>query len=203
MTLRGYSFDMQSLQISAYMKHLIILIFVGMACLADAQPLEKNTKDKKLVPDYALLQYAGSIGALSIGAGYEIGKNQKVNLEFFYSVTPKFDGDAGLDAFTVKGLFSILDSLCLSQNKKIRWNPLKVGLGLSYIADSEFFSFLSASQYPNGYYWHQSGLRGLLLMQSDISIPVRSKVINEIEWYIEANVQDIYATMYIADKSLP
>jgi DNA-binding transcriptional regulator GbsR (MarR family) len=38
-------------------------------------------------------------------------------------------------------------------------------------------------------------------MQSKLSVPVRSKVIRQLDWYIEANVQDIYATMYIADKS--
>ncbi len=187
---------------STYIYKSIFPILLVFSCLSSfAQEAEDEEKRRpRILPDYGILQYAGSIGAATIGGGYHLGKTDRWNLEFMYSYTPKYDGSKQLSAGTIKGFRSFFDSVNISQKHNIKWIPFRLGLGVNYIADSNFFSFGSDLPYESGYYWHRTGFRGLLFFQTEFSKPLKSKTIKEVSLYLEANIQDLYATMFIADK---
>jgi hypothetical protein len=68
---------------STKFKYLFVSLFF-VSQLANAQ--------KFLVPDEAILQYAGSIGYLSVGGGYKLFKNERGNLDFLYGYVPASAG---------------------------------------------------------------------------------------------------------------
>lgn len=179
-------------------KATLILTF----CLISLNIFSQNPAKKlRLLPDYGILQYAGSIGTATIGGGYSMGKTDRWNVELMYSYTPSYDGSNKLSAFTIKGFRSFFDSVAISQKHNIKWIPFRMGMGVNYIADGNFFSFGSDLPYETGYYWHRTGFRGLLFFQTEVSKPLKSKMLKEVSIYLEGNIQDLYATMFIADKN--
>ncbi len=186
------------LQKQCTFKVLLISFFMVMSWkhgLAQSKPISKA------IPDYAILQYAGSIGAYSIGFGYKFGKKKRLALEGIYSNTPKFQGTESLDAITCKFFYQAFDTISIPKVKPaLYWTPLRIGSGVSYIADSHFFSFKTDLPYESGYYWHKTGLRALALFQSELALSLKSKHISSVSTYFEANIQDLYITLYVADR---
>jgi hypothetical protein len=160
-----------------------------------------NISRSKLVPDYAIMQYAGSLGVASIGFGYSVGKNDHTHLELLYGYTPKYESDSRMSSITIKALKTIFSDIPISRNNQLSWIPLKSGLGLSYIADNRFFSFRTDLPYAPGYYWHRTGLRSMLYFQTELVTSFESKVISQVSYYLEANIQDIYMTLKFADSN--
>ncbi|MFT5917018.1 MAG: hypothetical protein ACJAWV_002792 [Flammeovirgaceae bacterium] len=179
-------------------KYILSILLISSSLTSWAQ---EEKRRPAILPDYGILQYAGSIGAATIGGGYHLGKTDRWNLEFMYSYTPKYDGSKQLSAGTIKGFRSFFDSVTISQKHNIKWIPFRLGLGVNFIADSNFFSFKSDLPYESGYYWHRTGFRGLLFFQTEFSKSLKSKTFKEVSLYLEANIQDLYATMFVADKS--
>lgn len=65
---------------------ILVLFLFGKVNHSNAQ------KKSFLVPDAAIIQYAGSIGYFSVGAGYEIFKNKRGNIDFNYGYVPASKG---------------------------------------------------------------------------------------------------------------
>ena len=174
----------------------ILLIFSGLASFAQE---EKRRFD--ILPDYGILQYAGSIGAATIGGGYHLGKTDRWNVEFMYSYTPEDEGSTTLSAGTIKGFRSLFDSVNISRKYNVKWIPFRAGLGVTYIFDRNFFGIGADLPYEDDYYWHNTAIRYIAFFQTEFSKPLKSKTIKEVSLYLEANIQDLYATMFVADKS--
>ena len=179
----------------------VMILILGNSQFAFSQESETSKERKKLLPDYAITQYAGSIGTVSLGAGYLLGKQDKTHLELFYSYTPEYQGDVKLSAITVKGFRSFFQPVSIAQKEAIHWQPLKLGVGLSYVADQRFFSFMTDLPYESGYYWHRTGLRSMALFQTEVVKKFSNSKIKYASLYLEANIQDLYVTLYLADKN--
>jgi hypothetical protein len=153
-----------------------------------------------MIPDYTNLQYAGSIGAVSVAAGYDLGKKDKTHLEVYYGYTPKYDSDNRMSSITVKGLRTLVHTVEISERHGLSWSPFTAGIGFSYIADKRFFSFNTELPYPEGYYWHKTGFRAMGFFQTELTHTLQSSRVKSISYYLEANMQDIYVTLKFADK---
>lgn len=177
-----------------------IAVLLLLICYFSSYAQDRGLRSKWL-PDYTSLQYAGSIGAVSLGAGYDIGKKRKTHLELHYGYTPKYDSDNRMSSITIKGLRTLVNKVTILGQRELTWIPLKTGLGLSYIADNRFFSFRTDLPYESGYYWHRTGLRSMAFFQTELVKSYSNKSIRGISYYMEANIQDIYVTLKLADSS--
>lgn len=177
------------------------LLFLLASITVYAQKDDSSRKKSKFIPDYINLQYAGSIGAISVAGAYDLGKKKKTHLEIFYGYSPKYQGDRTLNTVTVKGLRTLINPVAISQEHKLSWIPLKIGGGLSYVAGSEFFHFNKDLPYPEGYYWNTTGMTALAFFQTEAELDVKGKSISSINYYLEANIQDAYVTLKFSDKN--
>ncbi|MHB0756426.1 hypothetical protein [Polaribacter sp. M15] len=129
------------------MKHIATLIFLF---IFSANIFAQEVTEKKkswYVPDYASLQFAGNIGLLSTGVGYEIFDNVWF-AELLYGYIPEAITEAkSTHLITIKNTFPIFTKE-LSKNYFI--SPI-AGLTATYDATTNTFTTLP-SQFTKGYY---------------------------------------------------
>ena len=100
-----------------------------------------------IIPHHAKLQYAGSIGFISVGAGYEFAK-KKLQGDFFYGYVPKKIGGIKIQSITAK-----LTWIPVSRQlkKDIKLDLLTAGLLVNYTFGRQYHLF-SRTRYSFVYY---------------------------------------------------
>ena len=158
---------------------------------------------KTLIPDAATVQFAGSIGFISVGAGYELFHNKRGSLDFTYGYVPASKGGQ-LHIITTKFAYRLFE-IRIKDFAKVY--PINPGLFISYTINKDLPIKFSGSQYENGYYWWSPALRPHLSFSSEIDINTEKdwnkSAIKSISMYLEVNTNDYYAINYIHNpKSL-
>jgi hypothetical protein len=156
---------------------------------------------KFLIPDAAILQYAGSIGYFSVGAGFELFKNNRGQLDFNYGYVPASKGGE-LHAVTVKFAYKPFE---------IKWGdwatiyPINPGFFLSYSFHDDLDFKFHSSEYPPGYYYWSPALRPHLSFSNEIELTMdkiwSSLGIEKIGIYTEFNTNDFYLVNYFQNSS--
>jgi hypothetical protein len=123
---------------------LLIWLFLVFTINLSAQP-EKVFR--ALIPDHATLQFAGGIGFLSGGFGYD-SRNKRIQADFLYGYVPKRSG--GVEIHSVTGKFTWI-AVKGRLNNKITADWLTTGLLINYAFGRQYF-FLSPDNYPLKYY---------------------------------------------------
>jgi hypothetical protein len=154
-------------------------------------------KLKSLIPDAATVQFAGSIGFISVGAGYELFHNKRGNLDFTYGYVPASKG----------GTLHIIATKFAYRPFKIKikdvakFYPLNPGLFISYTINKDLPIEFNKSQYEKGYYWWSPALRPHLSFSSEVELDTEKdwnkSQIESISIYAEVNTNDYYAINYI------
>lgn len=104
----------------------LLMLFVD----ATAQPVKKKTG---LMPHHVKLQFAGTIGFLSVGTGYEFAK-QKLQGDFFYGYVPEKLGGINIHSVTAK-LTWIPISI---RSKKMKYDLLTTGFLVNYAFGKQY-----------------------------------------------------------------
>lgn len=168
-----------------------LLLFIGSSLNVNAQKL------KFLVPDEAIVQYAGSIGYFSAGAGYEIFGNKRGNLSFHYGYVPEIKGGE-LHIATVKLAYKPWEIRLKEWGKLYPFNP---GFFASYTFHKDLSLFFPSGQYPGDYYYWSEALRPHLSVSTELEVKPPSALknagIQAMGFYIEANTNDFYLINYL------
>lgn len=143
------------------------------------------------VPDFLTMQYAGSIGFLSVGAGYDVFNNHAM-LSLQYGYVPVRKG-GGLNVLSAKLLFRT-GTVGLSQKTTIE--PLSAGMMVSYHLGSEFQSRWPGHRYPDGYYWWRTSLKVHLNTQTSITYKLGSDRFESITGFLDLNINELYLVSY-------
>jgi hypothetical protein len=114
-------------------------------------PLFANAQKQKglsrLLPDQAKLQFAGGIGFLSAGFGYE-SRNKKIQGDVYYGYVPEEIGGITIHSLTGKITWTPISR---TLKKNVRLDILSTGLFINYVFGKQYF-FLSPENYPLKYY---------------------------------------------------
>ena len=139
-------------------------------------------------PDFLQLQYAGSIGYLSGGVGYDIFRNHaRASLHFGH--VPKGKGGA-LNIFSTRLMF-VPGSY--SAGKRVIISPYDIGLMISYHLGSDFRSRWPDHRYPENYYWWQTSFRFHLNYQPSVTVHIRNHtVFKSVTAYLDVNTNELY-----------
>ena len=124
------------------------------------------------VPDTVVMQTAGYLGALSVGAGYQVTSRYSLDIGFGY--TPKSLGGKAIRSISVKNSFDLLPWVTQSAPE---WS-FNLGLGALFGLDRDLF-FILPKQYPR-YYYPPTALRGLLF--GSFGYTFDSGVLCYLEW---------------------
>ncbi len=118
---------------------VILLFFVSAAPLkAELSPL---------IPDTAVAQFAGYIGFISAGAGYEFF-NDKLNMEILYGYVPAFAGGVEIHMLTGR---AVVSPIRFPTGYGLTIYPFTLGLFINY-AEGEQYRVIWPSVYPEWYY---------------------------------------------------
>lgn len=154
-------------------------------------------KLKSLIPDAATVQFAGSIGFISVGAGYELFHNKRGNLDFNYGYVPASKGGT-LHIITTKFAYRPFE---IRIKDIAKFYPVNPGLFVSYTINKDLPIKFSRSQYENGYYWWSPAIRPHLSFSSEVEFDTEKdwdkSEIKSISIYAEVNTNDYYAINYI------
>ena len=115
---------------------------------------------KRLIPTQASLQYAGSIGLMSVGWGWHYGKGQHWETDMLIGVVPRYHTEKFHTTFTIKQRY--VPWHCMVSH---RWTiePLTAGVFFNTISGDDFWRSLP-DKYPKHYYGFSTKVRANIFL---------------------------------------
>lgn len=138
---------------------------------------------------YIPFQYAGSTGRFSAGVGFKSGK---INLKSDFRIGAS---DFGTEFLIISpSIRSVWTPYELKPYKGFVWSPISLGVMVSaHISNNIHIAW--QDYYPNGYYWWSRSLRIHPVFQTSVSTMMFDKS-NLVDFYLEANTNDLYIFSY-------
>lgn len=169
---------------SAWKRLHISLFSFLMLCqiqLVEAQDYGIQRKSPWL-PDDAIVQYAGSIGFLSAGAGYSLAKG-RIETDILLGYLPKFIGGANIWTAALKSNWIPIQFQASDQLKVI---PFTTGLMVSHTFGPNYFVLLP-DHYAKNYYTFSTAVHLYYQFGSRIQFPLGKESFPEMALYYELN----------------
>ena len=170
---------------------LILFIFLSASAFSQSKLL------KTLTPDQVGIQYAGSIGYMSIGAGYNMLK-EKTTLSFHYGYVPEVKGGQ-LHIAAVKFEYK---PFAIHIKDKLIFHPLNPVFFFSYTFGKQFGLNFDEKRYEKGYYFWSPALREHIGLSSELKIlGDKTSKIKSISLYAESNTNDLYLISWYENRT--
>lgn len=185
------SSNMKTLNIS-------LVIILLLTSIVNAQ---SDTSKYWLIPKSAIVQYAGSIGFFSAGAGYNANKSGNSTIDLHYGYVPSNKG-GNLHILTAKFAYRPFH---IKINKQLTLSPINPGFFLSYHAGSNFDSTWDDDNYPKGYYWWSTAFRPHIFLSTELSLKskkiLHSIGIKKLSIYTEFNTNELYFVSFFQNST--
>ena len=179
------------------LKKLVSRIIFFICLFTSSQVFAQQSFWSKLKPDQVETQYAGSIGFLSIGAGYHLF-NEKAALSFHLGYVPESLGGE----MTILAAKFEYKPFTIKIKDKFIIQPFNPVFFPSYTLGQNFDFKFEKPQYREGYYFWSSALRIHMGAGSEIKILTnQSASIKAISIYAEANTNDLYAISWFKNRT--
>lgn len=153
-----------------------------------------------LIPTQTVIQYAGNMGLLSAGAGWDYGKRGQWETHLLLGVLPKYQSDRTKMTMTLKENY-IPWSISLPKNWQIE--PLTCGLYFNTVFGSEFWS-REPDRYPKDYYpLLKTKLRANIFVGQRITSIIphnKRKFLKSLTAFYEVSTCDLYVRAMFQDK---
>ncbi len=167
-----------------------------------AKRMEKyQTVWSNLIPKYGKIQYAGMMGLVSIGTGWDYGRNKQWETDFYIGFLPKYSSSNFKVTTTIKQNF-IPWKINLAPPLYVE--PLSCGLYMNSIFDEEFWTD-QPSKYPSGYYSVSTKIRFNAYVGQRITFKVPEEkrfFAKRFTLYYELAVNDIYLLNKLGNRHL-
>jgi hypothetical protein len=171
--------------------------FLIFALLSIYSAKAQNKLVSTLLPDQAIIQYAGSIGYLSAGIGYNLFR-EKSTLSFHYGHVPLNKGGE-LNILAIKFDYKPI-SIKLNDHLIIR--PINPLFFLSYTLGKDFGLKFNQDQYAKGYYFWSPALREHIGINSEIALLAdKNSLFKSVNIYADANTNDLYLISWYENRT--
>lgn len=187
---------------------LTLLLLLGSCEVrADERPPRDRRVDHsregwaRIIPTHVKLQYAGSMGLLSGGFGWDYGRKRRWESDILVGYLPKYNSERGHITFTFKQNYIPWRAQC---GDHFSVEPLYGGLYLSTIFGEEFWS-RQPERYPSGYYWFSTRMRIHLFAGCRATWhprPHQESSIREVTLFFEVNTSDLYIVRKVGNSYL-
>ena len=173
------------------------LIFSILLAVLSSATFAQRRFFKVIEPDHVNLQYAGSIGFLSAGAGYDLF-NEKAELSFHIGFVPQnMGGD-----LTIAAVKFHYKPFKIPVGNKILIKPFNPVFFPSYTFGDNFDFKFEKPQYRNGYYFWSSALRLHIGASTEVKLLSKpTSKIKDLSIYAEANTNDLYAISWFPNRT--
>lgn len=175
----------------------MIKLFSITLCLFLLNSEVFGQKLKKVIPHHVKTQFAGGIGFLSIGAGYE-NKIESLEGDIYYGYLPKNIGGVSIHSATAKLTWLPFKTIDLNW---LQYNFLSTGILANYKFGEQYFLF-DPDYYPYSYYGHPTALHIGFFIGGQLKKPVADRNIKQIALYYELGTTDRELISLLTNKSL-
>lgn len=146
----------------------------------------------RLIPTYGKTQYAGSMGFLSMGVGWDSGKNRQWETDIFIGFVPKYSSRKNKLTFTIRQNFIPWNMKLKNENFSI--DPLACGIYVTTLFGNDYWTS-DPDRYPRGYYTISTRFRinAYLGQRFTFHIPgPKRKKFKSLTFYYEISSNDVY-----------
>lgn len=154
---------------------------------------------ERLIPTHCKVQFAGNMGLLSAGLGWDHGKRGQWETDFMLGYLPKFEGRKDYLTMTVKSSYN---PWSIRMSNHLAFEPLSTGLYLNTIIGEEFWR-TEPKKYPNRYYGFQTKLRINIFIGERLTIRLKDSSKNDgraITLFYELSSFDFFIVSAITNK---
>jgi hypothetical protein len=164
----------------------ILLLLITLPFTSAAQD---SVVRKDFLPQHVKFQFAGGIGLISVGFGYE-SKNKKVEGDFYYGYVPEKRGGVEIHTVSSKPSWFPLKKV---RYKGVGVRPLSLGTWVNYTFGKQYFLF-SPENYPYNYYKFPTAMHmgAFIGGQVEVSKSKRKK----LSFYYELGTTDVDVVSY-------
>ena len=153
-----------------------------------------------LTPQYTKLQFAGSIGMMSIGLGWDYGKNDRWETDIMVGFVPRLESNRAKLTFTLRECFMPW-SLPIGQSD-VDFSPLRVTAGLNAIIGHEFWTH-NPSKYPEGYYFFSTKFHFICGFGQQWTLNIsrdKRRMLRSVGIYYDLSTNDTYVLSGFGNK---
>ena len=109
---------------------------------------------EKLIPRYTKFQFAGSMGMLSLGTGWNYYRNHW-ETDVYLGIVPRNSDHRAMAALTLKQNYYPWN---IQIGDRFSFEPLACGVYINTLLDRDFWG-KQPDKYPQGYYWFSTRIR--------------------------------------------
>lgn len=154
------------------MKQLNFRLVIVIVLLALTVNLNAQERTKRgFIPDEIAVQYAGNIGIVSVGAGWNYAKKDCLGTTFAIGYVPDYHSYHGSACFSLKEEYT---PWRVKMGEVAAFRPLTVGIMVTLITGNNFW-ILEPHHYPSNYYGVMSKIRFHLLLSQQFDFFIKNK----------------------------
>lgn len=182
------------------LKIILVLYVFPFEAYSKVTQVSDSAKYKNLLPDYVKMQFAGGIGFISIGAGYDF-LNQKLDITYFYGYVPKFVSVDDLHSVSLQ-LTAKLFRIKINEN--IQLMPFNFGWFIHHTFGNEYWIKLP-EHYPESYYWWSPGRNSGLFVGGELKTKFLSSKTptSGTAFYVRVGSRGLYIASKFGNSSIP
>ena len=154
-----------------------------------------------LIPTHNKIQFAGNMGLLSIGFGWDYGHRNQWETDLLFGYLPKHDSKRSKMTFTVKQNYI---PWSYPMSPRFSLEPLTCGLYVNTMFGDEFW-VKEPERYPEGYYGFSSKIRFHIFVGQRFTFnidPKRRFFSKELTLFYEISTCDLYMVSAFTNKYL-
>lgn len=147
-----------------------------------------TTFREKVMPRFMKAQFAGSIGAVSIGIGWNYGRDHW-ETDFIAGLVPR-NSDHAMLTLTLKQNYLPWK---INLGKNFMCEPLTCGIFLNTLLDNDFW-VKNPDKYPSGYYTFSTKMRIHVFTGQRVTYKFKrqDKFVKAVSLFYEINTADLY-----------
>lgn len=177
---------------------LLIVLFAMPTYGQDSLRTQLYDRWQRLIPRYTKIQYAGSIGIVSVGTGWNYGR-EHWETDLWLSIVPQYTDNHAMATFTIKQHYLPWH---IPLGQRFVLTPLTCGLFVNTLLDRDFW-ISGPDRYPKGYYSFSTRLRAHAFMGQQMTLKLQpNKVCKSISLYYEVSTCDLYLISAVTNKYL-
>lgn len=154
---------------------------------------------KPLIPNYINTQFAGNIGAVSLGAGYRMNRKRSLEWVFGFGYTPRMEAARTIYNLSFRNLYLPVEWKI--GNDFYLYPQITLGISRQFARGNKTFVTLP-NAYPDGYY-APNAIRAHFSLGGRVRKELGSRYfIEAIEFYAETTTNDLYLTYYYKSRTV-
>ena len=150
---------------------------------------------QQLSPDYLQMQFAGNIGLVSLGVGYNLFKDH-LHISFLDGYTPAGIAGIGVNTIAMKASYDLV-TLPIANKRAVAYS----GLGCNFETTGRGFYTSLPDRYADGYYkW--SAVHATFFLGAKLQVLMKKRTNQRLEFYAETGTVDSYLYYYATNPGL-